>query len=98
MLVESVKQLKLWRYKVVVAEANLSTDLAGFAKIVNSCDVLMGVHGAGLINMVFLPDNAILIQIIPLGRIEMLARIDFGEPSRDKKLSYLEYDQMFLLT
>ncbi|KAK0586987.1 hypothetical protein LWI29_015721 [Acer saccharum] len=78
-------------YKVVLAEANLSTDLSGFAKIVNSCDVLMGVHGAGLTNMVFLPDNAILIQIIPLGRIEMLARIDFGEPSRDMKLSYLEY-------
>ena len=85
------KTAQTWGYKVVIAEANLSTDLSGFAKIVNSCDVLMGVHGAGLTNMVFLPDNAILIQIIPLGRIEMLARIDFGEPSRDMKLSYLEY-------
>ncbi|KAL5815525.1 hypothetical protein ACOSQ4_026166 [Xanthoceras sorbifolium] len=78
-------------YEVVVAEANLSTDLSKFAQIVNSCDVLMGVHGAGLTNMVFLPDNAILIQIIPIGQIDSLARTDFGEPSRDMNLSYLEY-------
>ncbi|KAJ0104727.1 hypothetical protein Patl1_19721 [Pistacia atlantica] len=79
-------------YEVVVAEANLSTDLSKFAALVNSCDVLMGVHGAGLANMVFLPDNAILIQIVPLGKIERLARADFAEPSKDMNIRYLEYN------
>ncbi|KAK4843122.1 hypothetical protein QYF36_004224 [Acer negundo] len=85
------KAAKTLGYEVVIAEANHSTDLSKLAQIVNSCDVLMGVHGAGLTNMVFLPDNAILIQIIPLGQIDKLARIDFEEPTMDMNLSYLEY-------
>uniref|UniRef100_A0A0D3AS19 Glycosyltransferase 61 catalytic domain-containing protein n=1 Tax=Brassica oleracea var. oleracea TaxID=109376 RepID=A0A0D3AS19_BRAOL len=37
------------RFKVVVAEAN--ADVASFTQTVNSCDVMLGVHGAGLTNM-----------------------------------------------
>ncbi|CAA3026884.1 protein O-linked-mannose beta-1,4-N-acetylglucosaminyltransferase 2-like [Olea europaea var. sylvestris] len=78
-------------FEVIVDEANHSTNLSKFAQIVNSCDVLMGVHGAGLTNMVFLPDNAVLIQIIPFGGIDKFARTDFGEPSDGMNLKYLEY-------
>ncbi|CAI9113483.1 OLC1v1014094C1 [Oldenlandia corymbosa var. corymbosa] len=78
-------------YEVVVAEARISTNLTAFAQLVNSCDVLMGVHGAGLTNMVFLPDNAVLIQIIPFGGIDGYARNDFGKPSTDMNINYLEY-------
>ncbi|KAK6261397.1 hypothetical protein QUC31_007213 [Theobroma cacao] len=76
-------------FKVVVAEAD--SNVARFAEIVNSCDVMMGVHGAGLTNMVFLPENAILIQVVPIGGFEWLARTDFGEPSKYMNLRYLEY-------
>ncbi|KAL0824999.1 hypothetical protein Bca101_048676 [Brassica carinata] len=41
-------------FEVVVAEAN--TGVASFAETVNSCDVMLSVHGAGLKNMVFLSD------------------------------------------
>ncbi|KAJ8773119.1 hypothetical protein K2173_028296 [Erythroxylum novogranatense] len=85
------KMAKSIGYEVVVAEASLATDLSRFAQLVNSCDVLMGVHGAGLTNMVFLPDNAIVIQILPLGEIDGLARDDFKEPAKDMNLRYLEY-------
>lgn len=78
-------------YEVVKAEASISTNLSRFAEVVNSCDVLMGVHGAGLTNMVFLPDNGVVIQVIPLGEIDGFARRDFGYPSRDLNVSYLEY-------
>ncbi|XP_022849840.1 uncharacterized protein LOC111371921, partial [Olea europaea var. sylvestris] len=78
-------------FEVIVDEANHSTNLSRFAQIVNSCDVLVGIHGAGLTNMVFLPDNAVLIQIIPLGGIDGFARTDFGEPSDGMNLKYLEY-------
>ncbi|XP_022738635.1 protein O-linked-mannose beta-1,4-N-acetylglucosaminyltransferase 2-like [Durio zibethinus] len=76
-------------YEVVIAEADLN--VARVAKIVNSCDVMMGVHGAGLTNMVFLPENAILIQVVPIGGFEWLARTDFEEPSTDMNIRYLEY-------
>ncbi|WOG96309.1 hypothetical protein DCAR_0415644 [Daucus carota subsp. sativus] len=77
-------------YEVIVADATLSTDLSKFAELVNSCSVLIGVHGAGLTNMVFLPDNAVVIQIVPLG-IEWYARRDFEEPALDMNIRYLSY-------
>ncbi|XP_039068640.1 alpha-1,3-arabinosyltransferase XAT3-like [Hibiscus syriacus] len=77
-------------YKVVVAEAD--SNVARVAATVNGCDVMMGVHGAGLTNMVFLPENAVLIQVLPIGGFEWLARTDFEEPSKDMiNLRYLEY-------
>ncbi|KAG8379391.1 hypothetical protein BUALT_Bualt07G0083700 [Buddleja alternifolia] len=80
-------------YEVVLADTEATTDLTKFAQIVNSCDVLMGIHGAGLTNMVFLPDNAILIQVVPLGGIGMdgYARLDFGDPAPHMNIRYLEY-------
>ncbi|CAH2053410.1 unnamed protein product [Thlaspi arvense] len=76
-------------FKVVVAEAN--TGVASFAQTVNSCDVMLGVHGAGLTNMVFLPENAVVIQILPIGGFEWLAKTDFEDPSKGMNLRYLEY-------
>ncbi|VVA98082.1 unnamed protein product [Arabis nemorensis] len=76
-------------FKVVVAEAN--TGVASFARTVNSCDVMLGVHGAGLTNMVFLPEKAVVIQILPIGGYEWLAKTDFEEPSKGMDLRYLEY-------
>ncbi|MBA0773735.1 hypothetical protein Gotri_008990 [Gossypium trilobum] len=76
-------------YKVTIAETD--SNVAKVAETINACDVMMGVHGAGLTNMVFLPSNAILIQIVPIGGFEWLARTDFEEPSKDMNLRYLEY-------
>uniref|UniRef100_A0A0D3CJ12 Glycosyltransferase 61 catalytic domain-containing protein n=1 Tax=Brassica oleracea var. oleracea TaxID=109376 RepID=A0A0D3CJ12_BRAOL len=76
-------------FEVVVAEAN--TGVASFAETVNSCDVMLGVHGAGLTNMVFLPENAVVFQILPIGGFEWLAETDFGRPAKGMNLTYLEY-------
>ncbi|KAB2001351.1 hypothetical protein ES319_D12G296400v1 [Gossypium barbadense] len=76
-------------YKVTIAETD--SNVAKVAETINACDVMMGVHGAGLTNMVFLPSNAILIQIVPIGGFEWLARTDFEEPSKGMNLRYLEY-------
>ncbi|KAF5469106.1 hypothetical protein F2P56_013202 [Juglans regia] len=86
---EITKMARSLGFKVYVAEANM--DVSKFAEVVNSCDVLLGVHGAGLTNLVFLPMNAILIQVVPFGGFEWLATNDFGEPSKDMNLKYLEY-------
>lgn len=76
-------------FEVVVAEAVSNTSKN--AEIVNSCDVMMGVHGAGLTNFLFLPENAVLIQVVPLGRMEWHSKICFGDPARSTNISYLEY-------
>lgn len=80
---------KMLGYKVTVTEAD--ANLTRVSRLVNSCDVMMGMHGAGLTNMVFLPENAVFIQVVPLGGLEWLSRVDFGEPAKKMKLKYLEY-------
>ncbi|KAL3824809.1 hypothetical protein ACJIZ3_020838 [Penstemon smallii] len=88
---EVSKVAKKLGFEVVLAEAGVSTNLRSFAQMVNSCDVLMGIHGAGLTNMVFLPDNAILVQLVPLGGIDIFARLDFGNPASGMNIRYMEY-------
>ncbi|KAJ6970051.1 alpha-1,3-arabinosyltransferase XAT3-like [Populus alba x Populus x berolinensis] len=86
---EIAKLAESLSYQVIVAEPG--SDVLGFAKIINSCDVVMGVHGAGLTNMVFLPENAILIQVVPFGRAEWTSRVSFEDPAKDMKIRYLGY-------
>ncbi|PRQ15972.1 putative glycosyltransferase 61 [Rosa chinensis] len=76
-------------YEVTVAEAD--KNMSKIAEVVNSSDVLMGLHGAGLANILFHPENAIFIQILPVGGFEWTAANYFREPSRDMNLKYLEY-------
>ena len=66
-------------------------ELDKFSQIVNSCDVIVGVHGAGLSHMVFLPQNAVVVQIIPWGRLEGLCWCDYAFTAPKAKLKYLEY-------
>ncbi|XP_020100414.1 EGF domain-specific O-linked N-acetylglucosamine transferase-like isoform X1 [Ananas comosus] len=88
---EVVQMASELNYEVLVEEAGLNSNLGNFSQVVNSCDVLMGVHGAGLTNLVFLPTNAVVIQVVPLGGLESIAYEDFGVPSIDMKLRYLQY-------
>ncbi|XP_064991204.1 alpha-1,3-arabinosyltransferase XAT3-like isoform X2 [Musa acuminata AAA Group] len=79
-------------YKVVVAGPEETKNLSRFARVVNSCDVMMGVHGAGLTNMLFLPTDAALVQVIPWGGLKYACGHDFGEPAPDMGIRYLEYE------
>ncbi|KAG1334827.1 putative beta-1,2-xylosyltransferase XYXT1 [Cocos nucifera] len=88
---EIVKMGEELGYEVLRAEAKSETAVDEFARIINSCDVMMGVHGAGLTNIIFLPTNAVFIQIVPLGRLQGIAKYAYGDPARNMKLQYLEY-------
>ncbi|TVU50238.1 hypothetical protein EJB05_01602, partial [Eragrostis curvula] len=79
-------------FEVVAATPKDMSDLARFANVVNSCDVLVGVHGAGLTNMVFLPHNGTIVQIIPWGELKWASRYDYGDPVPDMGLRYVEYE------
>ncbi|XP_034899214.1 beta-1,2-xylosyltransferase XYXT1 isoform X2 [Populus alba] len=86
---EIVTMAKRLGYRVATAEPD--ADVSGFAQIINSCDVVMGVHGAGLTNIVFLPENAVLVQVIPFGGTEWLSRTYFEEPAKGMNIRYLDY-------
>ncbi|XP_042507045.1 alpha-1,3-arabinosyltransferase XAT2-like [Macadamia integrifolia] len=86
---EIAELAKSMGFEVVITEA--LTNLDKFSNIVNSCDVMIGIHGAGLTNFVFLPNNAILIQVLPCGGFEWLASNCFGDPALDMELRYMEY-------
>lgn len=78
--------------KVIVAGDEMTRNLSSFARVVNSCDVMMGVHGAGLSNMVFLPANATVIQIVPWGGLKWNCRYTYGDPAVEMGLRYAEYE------
>uniref|UniRef100_A0A453Q8N2 Glycosyltransferase 61 catalytic domain-containing protein n=1 Tax=Aegilops tauschii subsp. strangulata TaxID=200361 RepID=A0A453Q8N2_AEGTS len=79
-------------FEVVSAEPQVVSDMARFAEVVNSCDVMVGVHGAGLTNLVFLPRNATLVQVVPWGDMSWGSNAAFGAPSADMGLRYVQYE------
>ncbi|CAM0907976.1 unnamed protein product [Alopecurus aequalis] len=79
-------------FDVVAAGPDMVRDMAQFAKVVNMCDMIMGVHGAGLTNMLFLPHNGTVMQIIPWGGIKWSCWHLFGRPVPGMGLRYVEYE------
>ncbi|KAG6480380.1 hypothetical protein ZIOFF_063880 [Zingiber officinale] len=78
-------------FQVRLAEATRSSDVGEFARLVNAADVMVGVHGAGLTNMVFLPAGAVLVQVVPLNGLAWLARDTFEKPAPAMGIKYLAY-------
>ncbi|KQJ94584.1 uncharacterized protein LOC100825423 [Brachypodium distachyon] len=76
-------------FNVTVAEAG--ADVPAFAALVNSADVLLAVHGAGLTNQIFLPTDAVVLQIVPWGNMDWQATNFYGQPAREMQLRYVEY-------
>ena len=77
-------------FNVTIAEAG--ADVPAFAAQVNAADVLVGVHGAGLANVVFLPTEAVVVQIVPWGGLQWMARADYGDPAEAMGLKYIQYE------
>ncbi|XP_039811338.1 alpha-1,3-arabinosyltransferase XAT3-like isoform X2 [Panicum virgatum] len=79
-------------FEAVVNESDVGNDIAQVGALVNSCDALVGVHGAGLTNMMFLPPGATLVQIVPWGGLQWMARADYGDPAEAMGLRYIQYE------
>jgi hypothetical protein len=88
---EVAKAAEAAGFEAVVRDPRGDAGVDELARDVNSFDALLGVHGAGLTNAVFLPAGAVVIQVVPYGNLERMARTDFGEPVADMGLAYLEY-------
>ncbi|KAK3427208.1 hypothetical protein EUGRSUZ_F03488 [Eucalyptus grandis] len=77
-------------FQAVMAGPSTISNLEQFAKMVGSCSVLIGVHGAGLANEIFLPDGAVVVQVVLLG-LEWASTNYFEIPATAMDLQYLEY-------
>ncbi|KAM0906310.1 hypothetical protein ACQ4PT_016844 [Festuca glaucescens] len=78
-------------FEVVIGDPPFNVDVGDFAREVNGADVLVGVHGAGLTNSLFLPTGAVFIQVVPYGKMEHIGEVDFGVPAVDMGLKYMAY-------
>lgn len=85
---EIVNMIKELGFRVVIARTKEASDLNTFANIINSCAVLVGAHGAGLTNELFLPAGAVMVQVEPLG-LEWSSANYFGNPARAMSVRYL---------
>uniref|UniRef100_A0A2N9IL43 Glycosyltransferase 61 catalytic domain-containing protein n=1 Tax=Fagus sylvatica TaxID=28930 RepID=A0A2N9IL43_FAGSY len=61
---EIVDMMEELGFQVDVATPNRMSNLEKFAEELNSCSVMVGAHGAGLTNAVFLPAGAVMVQVI----------------------------------
>ncbi|URE28854.1 hypothetical protein MUK42_17119 [Musa troglodytarum] len=90
--VDEISRMAEWQgFEPVIAEIKKNQSLGEFARVVNSCDAMLGVHGAGLTNLIFLPTNAVVIQVVPLGGLETYCWSDYGVPALEMKMRYLQY-------
>ncbi|KAI3900754.1 hypothetical protein MKW92_034622 [Papaver armeniacum] len=78
-------------FKAITTTPERMSNLSRFSDEINSCSVLLGVHGAGLTNAVFLPDGAVMLQVVPLG-LEWPSATYYGSKVVGKmNVRYLEY-------
>ncbi|GFP88052.1 egf domain-specific o-linked n-acetylglucosamine transferase [Phtheirospermum japonicum] len=75
---------------IVVRRSKIMSDLDRVARLINSCSVLVGAHGAGLTNGIFLPSGAVMVQVELLGT-EWASNTYFGDHARAMGVHYLRY-------
>ncbi|XP_071740240.1 xylan glycosyltransferase MUCI21-like [Rutidosis leptorrhynchoides] len=85
-----VKMMEKLGFQVIIAGSDEETsNIEKFSPVVNSCSVMVGVHGAGMTNEIYLPEGAVMILVRPLGFQDYLDV--FSEAAPDMGLKYLEY-------
>ncbi|XP_040381065.1 beta-1,2-xylosyltransferase XYXT1-like isoform X2 [Oryza brachyantha] len=78
-------------FEVIPIEPHRGLSIEEFSRVVDSCDVLMGAHGAGLTNFFFLRTNAVMLQVVPWGHMEHPSMVFYGGPAREMRLRDVEY-------
>lgn len=78
-------------FEVIPIEPRRDLSVEDFARTVDSCDVLMGAHGAGLTNFFFLRTNAVMLQVVPWGHMEHPSMAFYGGPAKEMRLRDVEY-------
>lgn len=87
---EMIDMMKELGFEVITTTPQRMSNLDKFSRVVNSCSVMVGAHGAGLTNELFLAAGAVVVQVVPLG-LDWASTFLFGHPAGDMELKYLEY-------
>nr|XP_043630754.1 xylan glycosyltransferase MUCI21-like [Erigeron canadensis] len=89
--VDMVQMMERLGFRVIIASSDKEmSDIERFSRVINTCSVMVGAHGAGLANEIFLPDGAVMIQVRPLG-FQYGVDAFYSEPCPGMGLKYLEY-------
>ncbi|CAL5019900.1 unnamed protein product [Urochloa decumbens] len=78
-------------FEVVRMEPASGMGMDAVSRAVDACDVLVGAHGAGLTNMVFLRAGAVVVQVIPWGKMEPYGEGFFGAPAAHMGIRHVPY-------
>ncbi|XP_021281977.1 uncharacterized protein LOC110414904 [Herrania umbratica] len=87
MLVKTAEEIG---FQVQVLRPERTTELAKIYRVLNSSDVMIGVHGAAMTHFLFMKPGSVFIQVIPLGT-DWAAETYYGEPARKLHLKYIGY-------
>ncbi|KAH7860616.1 hypothetical protein Vadar_015593 [Vaccinium darrowii] len=87
---QMVTMMKALGFRVVIAKPDMMMKVEKFAEVLNSCSVLVGAHGAGLTNEIFMPQGAVMVQVVGLN-LGWASATYYGDPGREMGLHYLEY-------
>ncbi|XP_047268298.1 xylan glycosyltransferase MUCI21 isoform X3 [Capsicum annuum] len=85
-----VKLIEDIGFRVEVLSPQRTTELARIYRVLNSSDVMIGVHGAAMTHFLFMRPGSVFIQIIPLGT-DWAAGTYYGEPAAKLGLKYIGY-------
>lgn len=78
-------------FDVVVFEPSRGTPMREVFRVLYSSHVMIGVHGAGLTNELFLRQGVVFVQIVPI-RMSWLGDICYGKLALRLGLEYIVYD------
>ncbi|KAK9689314.1 hypothetical protein RND81_09G051500, partial [Saponaria officinalis] len=87
---ERVNMMIKLGFKVHKSSPNKTSNLKKFAQLINLCAIIVGAHGAGLTNQIFLPNGSVVIQIRPMG-LEWQSKEYFEKPAIKMGFKYIEY-------
>ncbi|EOA29558.1 hypothetical protein CARUB_v10015940mg [Capsella rubella] len=85
-----VKMAQRIGFEVEVLRPDRTTELAKIYRVVNSSNVMVGVHGAAMTHFLFMKPGGVFIQIIPLGT-DWASETYYGEPAKKLGLDYIGY-------
>ncbi|XP_058218496.1 alpha-1,3-arabinosyltransferase XAT3-like [Rhododendron vialii] len=87
---QMVTMMTLLGFRVVLAKPDMMANVDKFAKVLNLCSVLVGAHDAALTTEIFLPEGAVMVQVVGLG-LEWASATYYGGPAAEMGLNYIEY-------
>ncbi|CAL5188644.1 unnamed protein product [Lathyrus oleraceus] len=77
-------------FNVHALETTRDSSVVDTYRLIHSSHVMLGVHGAGLTNLLFLRQGSVLVQIVPIG-LEWASETYYNKPTKILGLEYVEY-------